>query len=302
MGYASYHQATQYGTPQLSSTGASTDPNSLPTPPFDTIDPNLAHHQQHSEAQPSAHSGVPVTIEPISGQYDIFQFTNFDPSNPASEIEIALPDNWNLEFGLEGGFDSLAGFVGFGDLANLESFTGVPSGPGLLDGVEGLEGLGMGMVDPNSLNFPTESMGYPDSFGRLDATTNVSNHAHPQRLTISTQALQPSHVHSHSMSESVASPVVETPLSAGAGHFGSFQIQQQPHVYGGPSHFSSQPQHLQQGFMSPQGFQTLLSPTHSSQFASPPPMSVIDESGTPGSEVYASSSGRGGRQATPKWR
>jgi hypothetical protein len=159
------------------------------------------------------------------------------------------------------------------------------------------------MVDPNSLNFPTESMGYPNSFGGMDATTDIS---HPQGLTISTQALQHSHSHSHSISESLASPVVETPLSAGGGHFGSFQIQQQqqqqPQVYGGPSQFSSQPHLLQQGFMSPQGYQTLLSPTQSSHFASPPPMSVIDESGTPESEVYAPSNGRGGRRTTAKWR
>lgn len=293
MEYLSYHHpATHYdnNTPQHSSTAASTDPNSLHTPPFDTVDPS---HHQHQHHHPDA-SAVPITLEPVSGQQEIFQLNNFDLSNLGTSFDITLPDNFSLDMSGIGDGMVFEGFEGFGDFVNLDSFGSAASGPGLLDGIEGLEGLGvnMGMGDSNSLNLQP---GYPNSFGSADAsgpTPSTGNH-HPQGLTISTQALHShSHNHSYSMSESVTSPVVETPLSA-ASHFGSFQIQhhQQQHVYG--AQFPSQGQ-----FMSPQGFQSLLSPTQS-HFASPPPMSVIDESGTPGNDAYAPP---GGRRVAAKWR
>ncbi len=141
-------------------------------------------------------------------------------------------------------------------------------------------------------------MQYTDAYAMTSSTSTTASgvtpsHGHAPHLSISTQSLQ----------SNVTSPV-QTPHSA-TSQFGSFSIHQQ---YGAtPQHYQHHHQHSQ-GFMSPQGFQTLVSPTQS-HFADAPQanMAQVAADDSPLGEAYvppsgAALAGRGTRKAAGSWR
>ncbi|KAG8799115.1 hypothetical protein FRC17_007222, partial [Serendipita sp. 399] len=86
-----FMQAYSSSTSHLSN-GATSDPNSHPAPPYNALDSNLIHHQ-------SVPASNTYSIEPIGGEYNIFQFTDFDTSllnNPGAEIAFSLPEDIEL--------------------------------------------------------------------------------------------------------------------------------------------------------------------------------------------------------------
>lgn len=218
-------------------------------------------------------------LEPIRGHNEIFEFTNLDLSLlDNQEIAVTLPDDlqFDLGLGLGLGTDALGldggGFAEFGSLA-------MDSGGSL--------GFGTNKVSADMVQFDAPPY-----------------NAHPN-LSISTQILQQQPGH-HSDPYNVTSPM-ETPQAAT--NFYGFPMhqpqEQQPALYHTAQHSFGQHDFASSSFgayTSPN--QPFLSPT----YASPPPLSVIDESstiGSPTSETFGSSqqTARTGRKATMNsWR
>ncbi|PVG02983.1 hypothetical protein CPB86DRAFT_811111 [Serendipita vermifera] len=281
---------TMSATPQLS-VGPSSNPSSHTTPPFSTVDPNVASGRaaQHPQMVPQPPNAVSAILEPVAGQHDIFEFSGLDANNLLNQMEIAisLPDDFlvdGLGLGLgEGGFtfDGADTGGGFAEFSNLASFDGLATG-------SGDSGVNFGdySMDPNALSL---NEGMP------------AQHYPPQTLHINTQftSSDPSTIPLSAVSEqfNVTSP--SQPSASDGSFYGPF-AHQQPHYQ--HQHAFTSPQqayhqhhafshHPPQAFMTSHGY---TSPTQSNAYASPPPQSAVDEnsvSGTPISETLPSASG-----------
>ncbi|CAG8753063.1 9184_t:CDS:2, partial [Acaulospora colombiana] len=158
-------------TPQLS-VGPSSNPSSHTTPPFSTVDPNVASGRAAQHPQMAHPNAVSAILEPVAGQHDIFEFSGLDANNLLGQMEIAisLPDDFlvdGLGLGLgEGGFnfDGADSGGGFAEFSNLASFDGLGNSSGD-SGVNfgDYSMMDKGLVDPNalSLNEGMPSQHYP---------------------------------------------------------------------------------------------------------------------------------------------